>query len=208
MVYILKMNNEILNSVIKLSGIHPSRVQNVYLFGSRSYGTATGESDHDFIVVCNNPFFEREIRVDNYNIHLMTMDIFLSKLKNHLPTAVEAFYLPEEFKFESIKIDWSPNRQSLRHSFSHVSSNSWVKAKKKIQQGDYQIGIKSLFHSLRIPLFGSQISKFGKIIDFSEGNWIWDDLQSKIWTWEDLDIKFRPIRNKILSDFRESSPKI
>ena len=202
------MNNEILNSVIKLSEIHPSRVQNVYLFGSRPYGTTTSESDYDFIVVCKNPFFEKEIRVENYNIHLMTMDIFMSKLKNHLPTAVEAIYLPEEFKSESIKIDWSPSSQSLRHSFSHVSSNSWVKARKKILQGDYQIGIKSLFHSLRIPLFGSQISKFGRIIDFSEANWIWDELQSKRWTWEDLDFKFRPIRSKILSDFRELSPKI
>ncbi len=191
-----------------MSGIHPTRVQNVYLFGSRVYGTNNDNSDYDFIVVCNNPFFEKEIKVDNYNIHLMTMDIYMSKLKNHLPTTVESFYLPDEFKYESIKVDWSPNLQSLRHSFSHVSSNSWVKAKKKILQGDYQIGIKSLFHSLRIPMFGKQIAEYGSILDFSEANFIWDNLSSKYWTWEEIDSEFRLDRNRILSEFRESSPKI
>lgn len=201
------MEKEILNSAIRFSGIHPRRIQNVYLFGSRVYGTDNQNSDYDFIVVCNNPYFEKEIKVDNYNIHLMTLDIYMSKLKNHLPTAVESFYLPEEFRDESVKVSWSPNPQSLRHSFSHVSSNSWVKAKKKLSQGDYDIGIKSLFHSLRIPLFGTQISKFGKIVDFSEANPIWEKLSSRIWTWEELDEEFRSERNRILTDFRLASPK-
>lgn len=202
------MEKEILNKAVHISGIHPTRVQNVYLFGSRVYGTNNDSSDYDFIMVCNNPFFEKEIKVDNYNIHLMTMDIYMSKLKNHLPTTVESFYLPDKFKYESIKVDWSPNSQSLRHSFSHVSSNSWVKAKKKILQGDYQIGIKSLFHSLRIPMFGKQIAEHGSILDFSEANFIWDNLSSKYWTWEEIDSEFRLDRNRILSEFRKSCPKI
>ena len=202
------MEKEILNKAIQVSGIHPSRVQNVYQFGSRSYGTFNEWSDYDFIVVCNNPYFEKEIKLENFNIHLVTLDIFYQKLKAHIPTAVESYFLPQNLKFERVEIDWSPNISSLRHSFSHQSSNSWVKGKKKIVQGDYQIGIKSVFHSLRIPLFGTQISKFGKISNFSEANWIWDRLNSKYWTWVEIDAEFRSLRNEILSEFRESAPKI
>jgi hypothetical protein len=76
-----------------------------------------------------------------------------------------------------------------------------------MEQGDYYIGVKSLFHSLRIPMFGIQIAKTGKIYDFSEANFIYDKIFSKEWTWEELDSEFRILRNKILSDFREVTTK-
>jgi hypothetical protein len=48
----------------------------------------------------------------------------------------------------------------------NVSSNSWVKANKKIQFDEYYTGIKSLYHSLRIPMFATQIVNSGRITDF------------------------------------------
>lgn len=46
-----------LDTIIKASGIHPSRIFNIFLFGSRVYGTANSKSDWDvimfkYIVVC------------------------------------------------------------------------------------------------------------------------------------------------------------
>jgi predicted nucleotidyltransferase len=189
--------------VIKRSKIHPIRVKNIYVFGSQVYGTITYESDWDFIMIANTPNTNQEIRSGNFNIHVMTEEQFLKNLKKHHSSSIEAFLTPKEFRLqEDIKINWKPDISSLRHSFSHISSNSWVKSKKKMKQGDYYIGIKSLFHSLRIPLFGIQIAKKGKIYDFSEANYIHEKIFSKKWNWEELDLEFRGLRNNILSDFR------
>ena len=197
-----------IDEVIKRSKIHPSRVKNVYIFGSRVYGCCTEKSDWDFIMVANTSISNQEIRSGDFNIHVMTMDNFKSCLKEHKSSQVEAFLTPDKFRLmETEKIDWTPNISSLRHSFSHTSSSSWVKSRKKIEQGDYHIGIKSMFHSLRIPMFGIQIAKTCKINNFSEANWINDKIMSKTWKWSELDSEFREVRNKILSDFRSVTTK-
>ena len=194
--------------VIEASKIHPTRVKNIYIFGSQVYGNISEESDWDVIMVANSSHVNIEKRVDKFNIHIMTEEHFLKNLKDHHSSSVEAFFSPREFRLkEDLDFNWSPNIPSLRHSFSHISSNSWVKCKKKMEQGDYYIGVKSLFHSLRIPMFGIQIAKTGKIYDFSEANFIYDKIFSKEWTWEELDSEFRILRNKILSDFREVTTK-
>jgi hypothetical protein len=95
-------------------------------------------------------------------------------------------------------------------SISHFRSNSWIKAKKKISQNndyDYYIGVKSLFHSLRIPMFATQIATTGRINDFSCANFIWNKINSKIWNWEELDLEFRELRNNILTEFRKLTEK-
>ena len=194
--------------VIKRSKIHPVRVKNIYVFGSRVYGTTSVDSDWDFIMVANTPNSNQEIRSGNFNIHVVTEEQFLKNLKDHHSSTVEAFFAPSQFRLqEEVKFNWSPNIPSLRHSFSHISSNSWVKCKKKMDQGDYYIGVKSLFHSLRIPMFGIQIAKTGGIYDFTVANSIYDRIMSKDWTWEELDSEFRILRNSILSDFRSFTQK-
>lgn len=194
--------------VIDVSKIHPSRVKNIYIFGSQVYGNVSDKSDWDIIMIANSSNVNREIRVGDFNIHIMTEEQFLKNLKDHHSSSVEAFFSPKGFKLkEDVEFNWSPNIPSLRHSFSHISSNSWVKSKKKIEQGDYYIGVKSLFHSLRIPIFGIQIAKTGKIYDFSEANFIHDKIFSKEWSWNELDSEFRILRNKILSDFRSLTSK-
>lgn len=196
------------DEVIKRSKIHPVRVKNIYVFGSQVYGTVNKDSDCDFIMVANTPNTNQEIRSGNFNIHVMTEDQFYHNLKEHHSSTVECFFAPQEFRLlESVKFDWKPNISSLRHSFSHISSNSWVKCKKKLLQDDYYIGIKSLFHSLRIPMFGTQIATSGKIYDFSEANFIYDKIMSKEWTWDELDTEFRELKNTILSDFRTVTTK-
>jgi hypothetical protein len=82
-----------------------------------------------------------------------------------------------------------------------------VKSKKKLEQDDYYIGVKSLFHSLRIPMFATQVATYGKITNFSCANFIWNKIKSKRWTWEELDAEFRELRNEILTDFRKVAEK-
>lgn len=192
-----------IEDIIRVSKIHPSRIHNIYVFGSRVYGTATSESDWDIIMVANNSVESTEIKHPIYNIHIYTPDKFKADLEWHRINNIECLYAPEWAKLkESIKYKFLLDENKLRHSISHSSSNSWVKAKKKLTLTDeYKTGIKSLFHSIRIPIFATQLVKENKI-DFESSNYIWEKISSKEWIWEDLDSEFRELHNSIMSNFR------
>jgi len=195
-----------LNEVIEKSGLHPTRIQNVYIFGSHCYCVNSEKSDYDILIIAKTPYPEKEIVVDNFNIHILSMDRMLEGLKQHNIGRIECILSPFILK-EEVKIPLQIKIPGLRHAISHTCSNSWVKSKKKLEQGDYYIGIKSLFHSLRIAMFGIQLIEHGKIVDWKCANYIWDKLQSKQWTWEELNEEFRAERNKIMTDFRQITEK-
>lgn len=203
------MNIPTAQEVIKRAKLHPTRVKAIYIFGSRVYGTSDYQSDWDFRVIANTPNTNQEIKSGDFNIHIQTPDHFQKLLDDHNPGALECYFAPSKFKIlDNHNFDFNLVIPRLRHNFSHTSSNSWVKCKKKLQQGDYYVGIKSLFHSLRIPLFGQQIAETGKINDYSCGNFIWDKIKTKPdWTWDELDSEFRNLRNNINSDFRNLTHK-
>lgn len=195
-----------LEEVIQKSGLHPTRVQNVYLFGSQCYGTASSKSDFDILIIAKTPYPEKELVVDNFNIHILTLDRMLDGLKQHIIGRIECLLSPYILK-EDVKIPLEIKIPSFRHSISHTCSNSWVKCKKKLETGEYYIGIKSMFHSLRIAMFAIQIVEHGKIVDWGCANPIWSDLTSKTWTWEELDKAYRLERNKIMTQFRKITEK-
>jgi predicted nucleotidyltransferase len=213
-----------IDNIIKESGLHKSKVHNIYVFGSRVYETHSDNSDWDIIVVANNSVESIEIKSDLYNIHIYTPKKFQEDLDWHMPKNIECYFAPSWAKLqERIKFDFTLDIKKLRHATSHVSSNSWVKSKKKLEIGDYHIGIKSLFHSLRIPMFSTQLINTGHI-DFTSANFIWNklnrvdknwchysDLPSansyKSWNWEELDLEFRELRNNILTEFRKVTEK-
>jgi predicted nucleotidyltransferase len=206
------MKNSIsLEEVISASGIHPSRVFNVYIFGSQVYGTSNSDSDWDIIMVANNSVESTEIRKGLFNIHVYTPDKFKKDLEWHRINNLECIFAPDWAKLKETidyKKDFKLDIPKLRHATSHISSNSWVKAKKKITLSDeYHIGIKSLFHSIRIPDFSNQIIEFGFIKNFKSSNDIWYDLLVNRYNWDELEIKYKPVRNKIMSDFRSVSYK-
>lgn len=210
---------EFKNKVISASNLHPSRILNIFIFGSRVYGNASKDSDWDILIIANTPSPEVEIKDPKFNIHILSEDRFREGLKQHHIRALECIMAPEWAKIqENIKFDdFQLNMSSLRHSISHINSNSWVKAKKKLAQGDYYIGLKSLWHALRIVMFGSQIARWGYIKDWDCTNYIWDELtfkdqphymrNKKQWTWEELDDKYRSLNNELLSGFRLFAPK-
>ena len=197
-----------IEDILKVAKMHPSRVYNIYLFGSRVYSTHTADSDWDVIIIGKYSVGSIEIKDELFNIHIYTPDKWQKDLDWHMPKNIECQFAPDWAKLkETIKYDFKLNLAKLRHATSHVSSNSWVKAKKKLEQDDYYIGVKSLFHSLRIPMFATQVATSGRITDFSCANFIWNKIKSKRWTWEELDTEFRELRNEILTDFRKVAEK-
>jgi predicted nucleotidyltransferase len=199
-----------IEDILKAAKMHKSRAFNIYLFGSRVYGTNSEDSDWDIIIVGNNSVESIEIKHELYNIHVYTPKKFKEDLDWHTPKNLECIFAPDWAKLkEDIKFELKIDHSKLRHATSHVSSNSWIKAKKKLLVADeYKIGVKSLFHAIRIPMFSEQIATFGRIADFQCSNWIWSRIIEKEWVWEDLHKEFRELHKSVLIDFRKKAGKI
>ena len=202
-------------------------------FGSRVYRTERLDSDYDYIDVIQ-PLIKRDkdiwpmdhsLEVDSCgkdiswplvsgigtetqrgDLLLYTWWNFNILLAQHEIHTMEAYFHPsgklrEHFNFHL-------NKPFLRREISKKASNSWVKAKKKILQGDYLLGQKSLFHSLRLFLFGIQIAEHEEIRDFTAGNHIMKDLyELDCKEWEQLNKIYKPIYNQLATNFREVAPK-
>jgi len=198
-----------IEDIIRVTGLHPNRILNIYAFGSRIYCNSNKDSDWDFIVIAKSSYPEREFNSGDMNVHVLTPDRFQEGLDQHNIRNIECLMAPSSAILqEKLKINFKINLNRLRHSISHTVSNSWVKAKKKILQGDYYIGTKSLWHSMRIAMFGIQLSEHGRITDWSCANDIWKEIQSKTWTWEELDTRFRSYNNSLMTKFRASAPRV
>lgn len=202
-----------LDEVIKAAKLHPSRVFNVTIFGSRVYGNINKNSDWDIIIVANNSVESTEIRSGLFNIHVYTPNKFEDDLNWHKITNLECVFAPEWAKLkESIKYKLKIDNNKLRHSIQHTSFKSWSRCEKKITE-DYYISIKSLFHSIRIPMFAKQIAEHGKIINFNCANDLYNDLMliekphymrvKFKWTWKDIIKKYKKIREQTLFEFME-----
>lgn len=101
------------------------------------------------------------------------------------------------------------NLSKLREEISKRASNSFVKCKKKltVETNEERIGLKSLFHSLRMIDFGIQIAETGRIYDFTASNHYLYDIFEIGPNWDKLKEKYQPIYNQLSSKFREVAPK-
>ena len=170
--------------IIELAGVHPLKVKNIYVFGSRVYQTATHESDYDIIVVANSMNEATEIRNGDLNIHVHTPDKFIRDLKELDMHNLECIFAPTEAKIlERVNYadaNFKIQPEKMKFKSMSQSFNSFHKAKLKMYDADTYIGAKSLFHSLRILLFATQIVKYGRILDFTEANKFWGEIKTDL----------------------------
>ena len=185
-----------------------------YIRGSSMFGTYEfGISDLDHLIVVDNcchdildehPRHMYELKIDSLDCQFICEDDFINMIKESNIEALECiFYLPEANKgkyLDLVDID----KWKLRESVSAICSNSWVKAKKKLTvEKDYNLRIaqKSLWHSMRLYMFGIQIAKTGKIYDFQEANPLWDEIKNADTpTWDYYKEKYQKKFNSLRSE--------
>jgi len=166
--------------VIEFSGVHPLRVKNIYLYGSRVYGTAKPDSDFDFILVGSALLAKDEKKNGRLNVHIHTTDIFKDELFRHDIHNLECYFAPDWAKllikepFDSFVL----NRNKVKQSVLSESWSSWTKAKNSMNEGAIFRGIKSLWHSLRMLMFGIDIVQNGKITQWDCANSLWHTLSN------------------------------
>jgi len=185
-----------------------SQILNVYLRGSHVYGTNDDESDIDYLFVVDYHKEKESQFAGQHSTMIHPAGYFQELIEQHRPSALECVFLPDELKIENKKFNFNLDLAKLRRSFSAKASNSWVKAKKKIDvHGEHRKGRKSLFHALRILLFGIQIAEHGKIIDYSHANCHWLTIQRQGFEkWEHYKGYWQPVYNNLKSKFKEVAP--
>ncbi|MEE5181083.1 hypothetical protein JDW21_19400 [Bacillus subtilis] len=176
----------------------------VYSYGSSVYQCQTKNSDSDYIVVVESEYrnLYYSVREEDADYTVYSEGKFIERIKDHHISAMECiFQNPNDQYLKYFTLD----KEKLRREISAVSSNSFVKCKKKIALGEDYIGRKSMFHSLRILMFGIQIAEHGKIIDYSCANNLLPDIMN-LKTWEDIKEKYQPIYNQLKSNFKIVAP--
>lgn len=187
-----------------------SELLNVYQYGSRVYGNLTGQSDYDFIVIVKEKTCE-QFSDNQINVNFFTAAEHQHRLNEHEISALECQFLAENFIWkEKIRFSFELDLGKLRHSLSQKSSNSWVKAKKKLtipKDFDTNIGKKSLFHSFRIIYFGIQIATENRISDYACCNALFYEILYQYNDWQLLFETYKQQYNALLSEFRKVAPK-
>lgn len=185
-----------------------AKILNEYVVGSHVYGTNNADSDVDYLVVVDGEPTVEEERMGENDFHYIGKAEFNHLLNiNHIK-ALEAVYSPSNFILkESYRPKFKIDPLALRPTTSAICSNSWVKGKKKIIDGEIHIGLKSYFHSLRIMEFSCQLLLINDIA-FDSMNWVWDELYDLRHKPQDeiLSIvvgQYRPMRNATHTTFKE-----
>lgn len=198
-----------LDEVVKRAKIDITNLIALYAYGSRVYGTFRKKSDYDFIAVVRKR--DNEQFSDNViNINFFDIEAHQHRLNEHEISALETFFLAPEFiLLEKQKFTFTLNHSKLRHAISAKSSNSWVKAKKKLtveKDYDLDLGRKSLFHSIRIIDFGMQIAKTGRINDYASCNTLFNEIM-ECYDWKSMYKEFKLHYNICCTKFRLECPK-
>lgn len=177
-------------------------------FGSHVYGTQGPESDQDWMAIVpanRRAISGTDFRQGQVEIHAWNAHDFQQHLEQHQVYALEVWFMPDAPCHE--RFTFRLDRDKLRREWLRKSSDSWGRAKKKLRpEGEPHQGRKSLFHSLRILLFGLQIARQRRIVNYNAANEHWvaiRDSGQDDWPW--FRAIYQPLWNDLANQFRRAT---
>lgn len=188
----------------------------LYEYGSVVYGCRTSFSDFDYIMVVSDDCHvdEENIKIDNIDLNIYRDSQWFELCNQSKIACLECYslrfgnynnHILKEEKGYIVNL----NLVSIRKSVSSIASNAWSKAHKKlVVEEDYSpyIAKKSLWHCVRVILFGIDLCKYGYIKDFTLANEYYPDIvlsDSNDWLY--FKTKYKPVLNKLQTEFRKYS---
>lgn len=187
-----------------------SKVLNIYQWGSRVYGCFTDKSDYDYNIIVTDdyePFYDN-IEIDDIHMNFYKLSTWEEMIKRNKIETLESLFSDNQFIIkETIKFDIKIDLVELRKSISQRCSNAYDKCRKKlIIEKDFSpyIAKKSLWHCIRILMFGIQCSKYGKIIDYTEANKYYKDIiLNESNDWKHYKANWHLFCNNLRTEFRK-----
>lgn len=205
----MKENSFDISKILTEVEIHPLKTRNIYLYGSRIYGTNRIDSDYDIILIGANllEHIEKEVLIDDkrLNVHIITPDKFKRDLERHDIMNLECVFSPAWARLQEKEIlKFIINKKKLAKNIIAQSFNSWQKGKFKLNEGDIYHGLKSIFHSLKMLIFAIQIIEHGKINDFAAANYLHKEInECDEFEWEYFREKYLPLKIELEKKLKE-----
>lgn len=183
---------------------------NIYCFGSYVYNTYSVKSDKDYIVIVPDEYnLPHQIHLDNEDYNIYTRTDWLKKCNNNDIECLEVSFLDPKFiikETEDFKLVL--NYELIRKNISKTASNSFVKCKKKLTiEEDYneRIAKKSLWHSIRLLMFGIQLMNTNKIYNYEQANQYYNEIvNSDNNDWNYFKEKYQSLYNSLKTEFKLS----
>lgn len=169
---------EKLSTLLGVLGLAESQVYAAYCIGSRVYGTASPNSDEDFVAVLATPGQKQDLAFGpKVNAVIHGIHTFQEALSGQSVFALECYFAPKEYILKPPKPPFSYrlDKKKLALSALNRSSSDWDKGIKRFLDEPHP-SKKKLFHALRVPTFALQVLKTGTLGDFSAANDFWMEL--------------------------------
>jgi hypothetical protein len=153
----------------------------IFRYGSRVYGTADNQSDHDYIIVtkgatlmggafrASSPLTSKDWMMQGV---LYSRGGFIDAINNYEIAALECLSLKDE---DVIMCEWDFkiskwDEKEMVKSIIKKASNSRHIADQQAKTGYIERAKKGMFHALRILHFGLQLKEHKKIVNFEACN--------------------------------------
>lgn len=201
--------------------LNPDDVLNVYLMGSRLWGTASDESDYDFVIVMKDTYNvsngEILISVEGVDAYVCNLVTFDEGLVDHILIHLVALCVPTIFVWLqrhhfSFSFSEHFSLAQLRDTVSSEGLRTWRKAKKKFKdelKPDHSR--KLIIHCLRELLLGIELASTRTILHFGAANHLFEEMKRETSEeWQFYKRKYKPIVFKLLTELRldeEDAPK-
>ena len=193
---------------------------NIYEWGSRVYQTATEFYDWDYIAVVPDDFPKEpdQYEFGNHTYNIEHESEWISKLQRNSVEALECLSLSPKFIVKKTKsYPFTFNPDGAHAAISERASIAWVKGKKKLtieKDFDWRGGKKSIWHSLRLYLFGCQLAQGGIIWDYTIANKYYNDIvitkhgETGQEEWEYLKKTYHTLNNNLHSQMKAEFEKV
>jgi len=204
-------------------GIREEEVYNIYLTGSRVYGTHSPSSDWDYVMIVKDTYSGGKMlydSLDKLNVLILSLSHFRLMLLSHHHLSFYLLFLPPPFVLlqlisrRELMEGWILDVSKLKRSHFQKASSSLNRAKFYSNMANNEINSnpdkakellrkskKMICHSLRFLHFGLQVIEYGEIRDYTVANNYWYHLQNmNTYLWSSYEAYARPIylqlRNK------------
>lgn len=213
-----KMSESRLNlkSALQRLKLDDTKVLNVYVMGSRLWGTAKASSDWDLLIVHedNGCAARRSLHHGDIDAIALHRDEFAAQVRDHhfLELAAAA-WAPRELvwreRFDlrrSAAAAFDP--RALAAAVAEESTRDWAMARKFAEKGDAHRAVGVLAHTLRMAVIARGIARSGKVEAWDAGNQvarIARDLEPEVVAgggWATLEREVGPLRERLLEELR------
>ena len=145
--------------------------------GSRVYGTATPESDHDFVLVLNEATCRNElIHHPNVNVTVRGLLAFNGAIREGNIFTLECVFAPGPAVLKSLSTLPSSIEERARRQ---VGFSAVERADSDFKKGIKTNNSKRIYHAFRVLDFAQQIMDCGRIRDFTTAKQIYEDVMTE-----------------------------